>query len=96
MGIPTLAHEIRGAGAVPKLSGIPSLHGAHSPFGAGRVLVEHLAIREVAIATTNAGLAHRLPRAGAVQVVGAREYITVSAAETTGGDIVSCTAFYIR
>ena len=41
-GIPTSAHEIRGAGAIPKLSGIRRLHGADGPFGAGRVLVEFL------------------------------------------------------
>ena len=38
MGVPTSAHEIRGAGAIPKLSRIWSLHGADGPFGTGRVL----------------------------------------------------------
>jgi hypothetical protein len=38
MGIATSAYEIRGAGAIPKLSGIRRLHGADGPFGAGRVL----------------------------------------------------------
>jgi hypothetical protein len=38
VGIPTSAHEIRGAGAIPNLSGIRRLQGADGPFGAGRVL----------------------------------------------------------
>jgi protein-S-isoprenylcysteine O-methyltransferase Ste14 len=37
--------KIRGAGAIPKLSRIWRLHGADGPFGAGGVLVDHLAIR---------------------------------------------------